>query len=306
MKKVMIAGGSGFIGRHLSEELKERGIPVIWLTRSVEKGELQEVGEYLFKTGWDGESAEGWVEQAAGCDVIINLAGESVAGGLWTQNRKERIIDSRVKAGEALLAGIKQMKKKPTVFLQASAVGYYGDRGDTIINEDSEPGEGFLAETGKKWEASTREIDDMNIRRVIMRIGLVLGEDGGMLSKLKPLFKMFAGGHPGNGRQYMPWIHIKDITAAMQHLIENRKSEGVYNLTAPSPERASSFFKKLGKAFSRPSWLHPPGFLLKTIMPGMADEMLLSGQRALPAHLEREDFRFKYRTLEEALKDLTS
>jgi uncharacterized protein len=299
-RKVIITGGTGFIGTHLTALLATKGYEIVILTR--DPGKKGKGTTPITYAAWDGTTSSGWGHHADGAFAIINLAGESIAGFGWTQSKKEKIRTSRINAGKAVLDAVDEAKKKPEVVLQGSASGYYGSRGDTELIENCGPGAGFLSDLAVEWESSTLPVKDMGVRHVIIRTSLVLDESGGFLSLVKIPFKFFAGGHVGNGKQWMPWIHLKDEISAICWLLENNKSSGAYNLAAPEQLRSRDFFQTLGKVMHRPSWFHLPGFLFQ-MMPGeMADELLLSSARIVPSRLTREGFQFNFPHLENALQ----
>jgi uncharacterized protein (TIGR01777 family) len=305
-KSVIVAGGSGFIGRSLCRALLSSGYRVTVLTRGAAKPPSAEpqggLPEYVT---WDARTDSYWGHLADGAHALVNLAGEGIAEGRWTSERKRLILESRVHAGEAMLAAVTKASVKPRVFLQGSAVGYYGDTGDEAVDESSPPGTGFLTEVCLKWEASTRAVEDMGVRRVVVRTGLVLGRGGGVLQKMLAPFKLFVGGAFGDGSQGFPWIHMEDEVGAMVFLLENAAASGPYNLTAPESVSNLDFCRHLGQAMSRPCGLSVPSAALKLAMGGeMANELLLTGCRAFPKRLVELGFEFRHPRLGEALKEI--
>lgn len=304
--KIVITGGSGMIGKTLAIRLAASGHQVIILSRSPERVRDLPIG--VKAVAWDARSAARWAPHADGADVIVNLAGASIKGegflpSRWSSKRKELIRQSRIDVGSAVVDAVRQAHHKPKLVLQASAVGYYGPRDAEIVTEDSAPGSDFLAEVCKAWEASTSEVENMGVRRVITRTGLVLTMQGGAFPLLVLPFRLFGGGWFGSGRQYYPWIHFEDYLAALQFLIEGKSATGVYNLTAPQPVTNREFARALGRATRRPAWLPAPAFAMRLAL-GEVSTVVLEGQRAVPAHLQADGFKFQHTKLEPALRDL--
>jgi uncharacterized protein (TIGR01777 family) len=299
MERVVITGASGFIGRILCENLCQ-DYKVVALSRDVRRA-ARTIGEFAEILEWDGRTTGTWISQADGAFAIINLAGENLASGRWNQFKKAGILHSRLEAVRAIIAAIKQVEKKPSVVLQASAIGYYGSCGNQQLNEKSPSGKGFLADVCQKVELCTEQIMGLNVRYIIIRSGIVIGREGGALPRLVMPFRFFAGGHPGSGRQWFSWISLDDEVAAIRFLMENQKQQGVFNLTAPQPVTMKKFCRTLGRILHRPSWLPMPGFILRLALGEMADEMLLSGQRVLPERLIEAGFEFKYPEIDKAL-----
>ena len=300
--QVVITGATGFIGKALCREL-QKSYEVIALSRDTAKAKIV-LGDSVRPVRWDGRTCEGWVDFIDGAFGIVNLAGENIASGRWSKVKKERILGSRLAASRAVTAAIKEAKKKPEVVIQASAVGYYGARGDEVLDEDSEGGEGFLAQVCRQSECITNEIQDMGVRCVIIRTGIVLGAQGGVLQKLMGPFKFYLGGCYGDSKVWFSWISLKDEISAIRFLLENSQTSGVFNLTSPEPVLSGQFHDMLGRVVGRPAWLKPPGFLLKLAMGEMAGELLLSGQRVMPKRLLAAGFEFGYSDLTKALVDI--
>ncbi len=303
--KAIITGATGFIGRVLCKNLVEAGYDVVALTRNRSKGR-ELLGNQVTVVEWDGKSAEGWERDADGADAIVNLAGESISSGRWTGAKKEKILQSRLDAGGAVVDTIRRAEKKPSVVIQSSGIGYYGSRSDEIIDESSSPGTGFLSEVAQKWEGSTKDVESFGTRQAIIRTGVVLGTDGGALPRLLTPFRLFVGGPPGGGKQWFPWIHVYDEVSAIRFLIEREDLAGPFNLTAPEPLTMKDFCRVLGKVMKRPSWFAVPGFLLRLMFGEMAKEALLSGQRALPRELVEAGYSFQYPDAESALQQILS
>lgn len=301
--RVVITGATGFIGRALCEEL-HRDYELIALSRNASRA-ARSVGDWAKVVEWDGRTTGSWFQHADGAFAIINLAGENVASGRWNESKKASILHSRLDSPRAVLDAIKQVDKKPTVVIQASAVGYYGSRRDEQLDEASIPGEGFLANVCRRVESLADEIENLGVRCVVIRTGVVLGRDGGALAKLAKPFRFYLGGHLGTGEQWFSWISLDDEVAAIKFLIENEPLRGAFNLTAPQPVTMKEFCKTLGKVLHRPAWMHAPAFLVRLALGEMADEMLLSGQRVLPKRLLDAGFGFRYPDVEKALCAIT-
>jgi hypothetical protein len=302
--RVVITGATGFIGSALCGALHE-DYELVALSRDSNRA-ARSLGELARAVEWDGRSTGSWSQQADGALAIINLAGENIASGRWTNTKKASILHSRLDSLRAVIEGIKQANKKPKVVIQASAIGYYGRRGDEKLDENSSSGKGFLAEVCRNVERVAGQIESLGVRCVIIRTGVVLGNGGGALPRIMLPFRFFLGGHPGSGRQWFSWISLDDEAAAIRFLMENENLSGVFNLTAPKPITMKRFCRKLGWVIKRPSWLFFPGFLMRLAMGEMAEEVLLSGQRALPKRLLEAGFEFKHAEAKECLKDIKS
>lgn len=299
--RVVITGGTGLIGGALARDLAAAGHDVVILTRDpARSGELP---AGMRAVQWDARTAEGWAALLDGDTGVVNLAGEGIGTGRWTAAKKRRIRESRVEAGRAVLAAIRQAAEKPRVLLQGSAVGYYGRSGDAIATESHPPGEDFLAQVCVDWEASTAEVETLGVRRAVLRSGVVLSKEGGALPRMALPFRLMAGGPLGNGRQWLPWIHIADEVGAIRFLLERDDARGPFNLTAPRPLTNRHFSRVLGKALHRPSLMPAPGFALRLVLGEMAD-MLLYGQRAVPHRLLEHGYVFRHPEALGALRDL--
>jgi uncharacterized protein (TIGR01777 family) len=295
---IVIAGGSGMIGKSLAIKLIEAGHKVTVLSRSPQKA-ISQLPTSCKVELWDPPSEQS-MPMLEGVDGIVNLAGESIGNGYWTKAKKERIISSRVNAGNTLSRAIKQMDKKLSMFIQASAVGFYGTRVDEILEESAIPGKGFLTETCLAWEQSTAEVENMDFRRVTIRTGFVMDKSEGALRMLALPFQLFFGGRVGAGMQWLPWIHLEDEVRAIQFLLENPKCAGVYNLSAPNPARNQDFGRVLASVMKRPFWFPLPEFLLKLVLGDMAT-LLLDSQRMIPSRLTQDGFQFSYPDVRSAL-----
>ena len=300
--RVLITGGTGLIGRPLSAALVADGHDVTVLTRDPQKVKDMPAGVKL--AAWDGQSAHGWGELADGAGAIINLAGENLSGGRWTKEMKQKIRQSRTRAGKAVMEAIAAAAVKPKVLVQSSAVGYYGTAtGDKPLTETDAAGNDFLAKVCFDWEHSTAGASRLGVRRPVLRTGVVLANEGGAFPKLLLPFKFFAGGPLGSGKQWLPWIHIEDEVRAIQFALTNEAADGPINLAAPNPVTNSEIAKKLGEILGRPSFLPAPGFALQTVL-GEMSVLVLEGQRAVPGKLQALGFQFKYPTIEPALRQL--
>lgn len=303
-ERVVIAGGTGLIGLALARRLAASGREVVLLSRSAAAGSSgPALPPGCRLAGWDGRSADGWLELAAGAAAIVNLAGESIAGGRWNAARKARIVDSRRQATAAVLAAIAQAKKPPRALVQASAIGYYGDRAEELLPESAAPGEGFLAETAREWEAASLPAEGFGVRRVVARTGVVLARAGGAFPKMALHFRLGAGATLGSGRQWMSWIHLADESAALELLIDHPAARGAFNLTAPAPVTQAAFARALAAALHRPLFARAPAFALRALLGEMAD-LVLASQRVVPQGLLDLGFGFRYPTLEAALAEL--
>jgi uncharacterized protein (TIGR01777 family) len=302
--RVIILGATGFIGRALCKFLMEVGYEVVALTRNKNRGR-EILGKGIEVVEWDSKSEVGWESHANGAYAIVNLIGENLASGRWTQEKKKSILESRLNAGKAVSIAIQRVQIKPKVVIQASAVGYYGSRSDEILDESSEPGEGFLSEVAVKWEDSTKEVEPQ-VRRIIIRTSPVLGRSGGVLTRLIRPFRFFLGGPVGSGKQWFSWIHLDDEVGAIRFLMEREDLQGAFNLTAPEQLMIKDFYHTIGKAMRRPSWLPIPGFVLRLLFGEMAQETILSGQRVVPKRLTEAGYKFIYPKAEKALKEILS
>ncbi|MFN7117744.1 MAG: TIGR01777 family oxidoreductase [Saprospiraceae bacterium] len=298
MKTVLIGGGSGLVGKRLSELLRERGYTVQHLSRTPNPN-----AEFP-RFGWDLQ--QGTIDQAAveRADIIINLAGEGIADGRWTPARKKRIIASRVDSTRLLIKALQQSEKQPQAFISSAAVGYYGNRGDRLLHESDEPGKGFLTESCLEWEKAIEEATVTGIRTVALRIGVVMSTQGGALEKMLIPLRFFMATYFGNGGQWYSWIHIDDLCRMFLFAIENEQLSGFYNAVAPNPETNKDLTKTLAKASGKPALVMPvPGFMLRLIFGEMADTILFS-TRVTSEKIEQAGFEFRFPRLEPALRDL--
>ena len=305
--RVLITGGTGFIGKLLSNDLAAEGHEVIVLSRS--PALAGGLASNVRIEGWDAKTAQGWGHLADGADAIVNLAGASIAGEgflptRWTEARKQIILDSRLNAGKAVVEAIEQAENKPSVLIQMSAVGYYGSQPfDIDLTEDSPPGTDFMAQVPVQWEASTEAVEAMGVRRVITRSGVVLSFDEGALARMALPFRMFVGGPFGSGKQPFAWIHPADEIGAIKFLIRNAEAIGPVNVTAPNPLTNAQFSRALGRVMERPSLIPVPGFAFN-MMFGEVSQAVLEGQKVLPKRLEALGYAFQFPEAEAALRDL--
>ena len=305
--RVVVLGGSGFIGSSLIKTLEGRDHSIIVSTRDSSDISISPSSNVSYVV-WNGIDREPCFKMFDGADVIINLIGENVASKRWSENWKEKIVTSRIQVGKTIVSVLEELKSFPSVFIQASAIGYYGywKNFDTApqCTESSLPGNGFLAQTVIQWEASTSALDTLGIRRCIIRTAPVLGMNGGILKKMLPGFYFGLGSIFGSGSQPFPWIHINDEIAAIMFLIDNKEACGVFNLVAPEQLNMKHFAQCLGKVLKRPVFIHIPELLLRLTLGEMAEELRLSGQRACPEALLEKGFTFRHGLLLPALKDL--
>lgn len=295
--KVVVAGGSGFLGTALVRALASDNEVVILSRRPSASGQGR-----VTVVPWTPDGSVGpWTTALDGADAVVNLAGESIAAKRWTDAQKTHILDSRLLATRSLAAAIAGASRPPSVLVSGSAVGYYGPLGEEPVTEDHAPGTDFLAGVCVKWEQQAVAVASPKTRVVCIRTGLVLDRRGGALPKMLPPFWIGAGGPVGSGRQFWPWIHIADWVGLVRFGIDRPVVSGAINLTAPNPVTNREFARMLGRAIHRPAALPAPGFALNLLLGEMADALLLSGQRAVPARAEQLGFRFAYRDLDSAL-----
>lgn len=302
MSKIIITGGTGMIGRALSEALTAANYDVVILTRKLSAAKRLPSGAHAVE--WDGQTGRSWFHELPHTQAIINLAGETIGKPFWTAARKQRIRESRIKAGQAIVDALRCSGYRPPVLIQMSGVGYYGLRGDEIITEDGTVGNDFLASVCVDWEGATAEVEALGVRRIIARTGVVLSRDGGALPLLAAPFWFGVGGPLGDGKQYLPWIHIEDVVKSFRFLSENENASGVVNVCAPEPVTNQQFVRALGRALSRPSFMPAPRFALKLALGEMAELVLLGGQRVVPQRLLALNFSFQYSDVEKALRQL--
>jgi uncharacterized protein (TIGR01777 family) len=299
--RVLISGGTGLIGLALAEQLIGSGHRVVLTSRNPAR--VKKVPGGVKVEAWDAATWEEIVPLIDGADAVVQLVGESLAAGRWTTGRKERIRDSRVESSRAVATAIGNAKSQPGVLIQASAVGYYGPRGDDEIGENAAAGRDFLAGVCRQWEEASAEVEALGVRRPLLRTGVVLSGDGGALPRILLPFRLFAGGPVGSGRQWFPWIHLEDEVGAICFLLEHGLAAGPFNLTAPNPLTNRDFSRAIGKVLRRPSVMPVPGIALRLALGEMAD-LLLTGQRAVPNKLLEAGYEFHYPEAESALRNI--
>ena len=303
LKRVILAGASGFIGMALGRRLQEDGYEVVALTRRPKEADpLLQARFHVVP--WDARTDYGWSQYAEGAAAIINLAGENLAAGRWSAPKKQAVLQSRVQATAAVVSALQKVHHKPKVVIQASAIGIYGDRGEEELTEKSAAGTGFLAEVCRQWEQTAQGIRELEVRLAVLRLGMVLGAEGGALGQMLPIFRRFLGGKLGSGKQWISWVHINDVIGVVRFLLENPNLAGTFNLTSPQAVRGKEFVRTLGAVLHRPSVLNVPGFALKLLQGEMAKELLLSSQRVQPQRLLEARYPFRFTDLKKALENI--
>ena len=299
--KVVIAGGSGFLGRALAEHLVGRGHDVVVLTR---RGTALPGKTGARAVAWepDGSQTPGsWASEVDGAGAIVNLAGAGIADKRWSRRRKELLRLSRVKSTRSLVSAVRAASSRPATFIQGSAVGFYGLSGDEMIDESFPPGDDVLASLCVDWEAEAHPVTALGCRLAIIRAGIVLAREGGALQKMLPPFLFFVGGPIASGRQYFSWIHRADWMALVAWALETPTTSGAYNATAPTPVTNAEFSRALGRALHRPSWLPVPAFALRLLVGELADHGLITGQRVVPTRALDQGFTFGYPEIDAAV-----
>lgn len=299
--KVLVTGATGFVGKRVVQQLLSSGDEVVVLTRNIAKGALH-LGSKCKYFLWADTNTLPPAEAFEGVDAIIHLMGEGIADKRWDEAQKKKIYDSRIISTAKIIETISGLEKRPKVFASASGVGIYGNRGDEDITEESSLADDFLANVCKAWEAEAMKAKSLGLRVAVVRTGVVLGKNGGALKKMLPIFKLGAGGPVGSGRQYMSWIHVDDLASMYLEIIKNPSVEGPLNATAPYPATSKDFAKQLGKTLGRPAFAPAPSFALKLVF-GEMSQVLLEGQKVLPVKFKEKKYRFKFPTLEMALKE---
>jgi len=296
--KILITGSHGLVGSALADSLRREGQEVLTLVRATPKN--------VSEIEW--HPNHGSVTPAAleGIDTVVHLAGESIAEGRWSDEKKRRIRDSRVKGTTLLSEALARLGRPPKTFICASAIGYYGNRGDELLTESSSAGNDFLADVCVEWERATQPAREKGIRVVNTRFGIILSKRGGALAKMLTPFRMGVGGRVGSGKQWMSWIALDDVIVGIRFALERDTLAGPINFVAPNPVRNAEFTKALGKALSRPTIFPIPEFGVRLAFGEMADALLLSSARVKPEKLEASGFQFRYNSLASALKDLLS
>lgn len=297
-QKILITGGTGFVGKNVVNMLLKDGHYVTIVTRSPEKYTERQAKNRSY-VGWNDDLVEIISQQ----DVVINLVGENLFGQRWTEEVKKNIYNSRIENTRKLVEAMIASDTRPELFISASAVGIYGDNGDKKLTETNKPGDDFLANVCKDWEKESQRAAEYGVRVVNPRIGIVLGKEGGILSKMVPAFKFFVGGPVGSGDQYIPWIHIDDLCRAILYPLENDQFKGAFNACSPSPETMKNLAQTIGKVLNRPAFFKVPETMIRLIL-GEAADPIAGSLRVYPARLSDADFDYKYEDLELALADV--
>ena len=307
--RFVVAGGTGFIGSPLAEMYAEEGHDVRVLTRGLPDGEARHdpgTGKPgITRVGWRPTGAAGaWKEVVDGAEAVINLAGESLSKGRWTPARKAAMRDSRILATRSIVEAIRNAATPPGVLINSSAVGYYGPAGAEPKTEDAPPGTTFLARLAEEWETEARRAEPAGTRVVTLRTGLVLERSGGALPEMMRPFRFFVGGRIGNGRQYMSWIHRLDVIEMIRWIVETPAVSGPINATAPYPVSNREFARALGRALRRPSLFPAPSAALRMMYGEMAEALLLTGQRVVPAKAQAHGYHFRYPEIDIAMRGI--
>ncbi len=300
--KVAITGATGFVGSRLVQQLHGKGHKIVVLTRNpafAQKVFPSEAFPNVEIVAHTPNSSGSWQSVIASCDGVVNLAGEPIGEGRWTPERKQEILNSRKLGTQKIVEAIVNANPKPTVLVNASAIGYYGTSETATFDETSLSGNDFLAQVCQAWEAEATKVKDAGVRLVILRFGIVLG-NGGALGKMIPPFKLFAGGPIGSGRQWFSWIHLDDLVNLIVQALTKPEIEGVYNATAPNPVRMADLSQTLGQVMNRPSWLPVPGFAIEALL-GDGAIVVLEGQQVIPKRTLETGFEYKYPNLQSAL-----
>lgn len=288
--RVLVSGGTGFVGSAVVPGLRQQGHAAVLLSRRAGADRII----------WDPAASRLDPEKVEGCQGVVHLAGENIAGR-WTENKKRRIRESRVQGTRILAQACAAARHPPQVFVLASAIGFYGDRGEEILTEESSRGELFLSDVAMEWEAATQPLETAGVRVVKLRLGVVLGPGGGAVDKMLIPFRLGLGGPIGTGQQWMSWIDMQDVVGLVLRALEEETMSGVYNAVAPQPGRNREFTRALGRAVHRPALLPVPPLALRLVYKEMADEALLVSQRVIPQRLEQEGYTFRVPDLQGSL-----
>lgn len=300
--RIVITGATGFIGTPVSASLILKGHELTILTRRIRRTASRSAR--VRHVEWNPADETSFIDEIDGCDAVVNLAGENIAARRWTRKQKERILKSRILATRGLVRSIQRASQRPRVLINASAMGYYGPRGDELLDETASSGEGFLASTCKAWEAHAVRAEEFGVRVVRLRIGVVLGKEGGALAKMVPPFKLFLGGWLGSGKQWMSWIHLEDVVRLIDTCLNNDGLRGPVNVTAPEPVTNKVFSTALAQVLRRPCLMPVPPFALRLLLGEMADELLLKGQRVIPKKALDAGFEFRFPKIHRALEHI--
>lgn len=298
--KALITGATGLIGTALRPEMEKRGWDLLLASRSEPKDDR------FIKWSVEEGFRDSDLERLDGLDAVIHLAGENVAGFRWTEEKKKAIRDSRVLGTRSMIEAFDKLKEKPKVFISGSAMGFYGDRGDDEMTESSPAGDTFLAEVCREWEAESRRAEDLGIRTVLLRTGIVLSKDGGALATMLTPFKFGVGGVVGSGKQWMSWISLDDVVGVINFALENENVRGAVNLVSPNPVTNEEFTKTLGEVLYRPTILPLPEFAVSMVFGEMGDALLLDSTRVIPKRLQDAGFEFNYPKLKDTLEHVLS
>ncbi len=294
--KILITGASGLIGKALQESFKPKGYELLLASRSEPKDDHHI--QWSMDTGFADED----LPRLEGLDAAIHLAGENVSGLRWTDEKKKAIRDSRVFGTRTMIEAFARLEQKPKVFIAGSAIGFYGDRGDDEVTETSSSGDTFLSAVCKEWEAESRRAEDMGIRTVLLRTGIVLSKDGGALATMLTPFKLGVGGVVGSGKQWMSWISLDDVVGIINFALENESLRGAVNIVAPNPVTNEEFTKTLGSVLYRPTFLPLPEFAVNLVFGEMGDALLLDSTKVIPKRLNDAGYEFKFPHLKPAIE----
>lgn len=295
--KVLIAGGSGFVGTALARHLRQESHEVYILTRRTPK--------HAHQIQWDGKSSDRWGHRMSEMDAVVNVTGYGLDHWPWTKRQKQKFLDSRVDPGNALLAAVEAASPRPRVFLQNSGINHYGLRGEGLADESTPAADDFPAQLTVRWESATQPVEEFGVRRVVTRMAVILARRGGLFPLMALSTRLFFGGKLGDGSQAMPWIHVTDAVRAMQYLLEKEDAHGPYNLIAPSPTSNEEFMRAIARVLRRPFWFHVPKFLLRLVL-GEMNVMITEGRYSQPKKLLEEGFEFKFPEIEAALINIFS
>ena len=304
--KIAITGATGFIGSSLVARLQKSGHQVMILTRNTSYARKifpSQAFPNIEIVNYTPTILGSWQNAISGCDSVVNLAGESIAEGRWTEEKKQKILQSRQLTTQNLVTAIANAEQKPSVLVNASAIGYYGTSETATFTENSPSGNDFLAEVCQAWEAAAQKVSDAGVRLVILRLGVVLAADGGALAKMITPFKMFAGGPIGSGNQWFSWIHRDDVVKLIIQAVTDSSMSGVYNATAPNPVRMNELSQAMGQVLNRPSWLPVPSFAIEALL-GDGAIVVLEGQQVLPQRTLESGFNYQYSNLRSALVNI--
>jgi len=295
--RILITGASGLIGTALQKSFEEKGYEMLLASRSEPKSERD------IQWNADAGFADEDLLRLEGLDAVIHFAGESISALRWTDEKKKAIRDSRVHGTRTMIEAFARLEKKPKVFISASAIGFYGDRGDEEMTETSSVGDTFLSEVSKEWESESRRAEDMGIRTVLLRNGIVLSKDGGALATMMTPFKLGVGGVVGSGKQWMSWVSLDDAVGIVNYALENENLRGAVNVVSPNPVTNEEFTKTLGEVLYRPTFLPLPEFVVNLVFGEMGDALLIDSTRVVPKRLLDSGFKFRYPEIKSALEN---